>query len=75
MVTWDEKGVTYDNIVRKRLWSKRSDAVQTLTNGQEGSTVYLKGLEMNHLLEVASVWPNTNFRSLLSTTGPFEVSD
>ncbi|GFX61150.1 hypothetical protein TNCV_4565451 [Trichonephila clavipes] len=33
------------------------------------------GLERNHLLGVASVWPNTKFRSLLSTTGPFEASD
>ncbi|GFW94741.1 hypothetical protein TNCV_4247811 [Trichonephila clavipes] len=28
----------------------------------------------NRLLGVASVWPNTKFRSL-STTGPFEASD
>ncbi|GFW94425.1 hypothetical protein TNCV_2701461 [Trichonephila clavipes] len=33
------------------------------------------GLEKNHLLGVASAWPNTKFRSLLSTTGPFEASD
>ncbi|GFV97470.1 histone-lysine N-methyltransferase SETMAR [Trichonephila clavipes] len=30
MVTRDEKGVTYDNIVRKRSWSKRGEAVQTM---------------------------------------------
>ncbi|GFY35098.1 hypothetical protein TNCV_5044731 [Trichonephila clavipes] len=41
MVTGYEKGVTYDNIVRKRSWSKRGEAAQTRTNIQEGSTVYL----------------------------------
>ncbi|GFW46258.1 mariner Mos1 transposase [Trichonephila clavipes] len=30
MVTVDEKWVTYYNIVRKRSWSKRSEAVQTV---------------------------------------------
>ncbi|GFW84078.1 mariner transposase [Trichonephila clavipes] len=30
MVTGDEKKVTYDNIVRKRSWSKRSEAAQTV---------------------------------------------
>ncbi|GFW61299.1 mariner transposase [Trichonephila clavipes] len=30
MVIEDEKWVTYDNIVRKRLWSKRSEAAQTV---------------------------------------------
>ncbi|GFX10723.1 putative DD34D transposase [Trichonephila clavipes] len=30
MLTGDKKGVTYDNIVRKRSWSNRSEAVQTL---------------------------------------------
>ncbi|GFX37229.1 hypothetical protein TNCV_995041 [Trichonephila clavipes] len=44
-------------------------------NGKEGSTVYLMELERNHLLGIASAWPNTKFRSLLSTTGPFEASD
>ncbi|GFX83564.1 hypothetical protein TNCV_325131 [Trichonephila clavipes] len=39
------------------------------------ATVYLVRLERNHLLRVASAWPNTKFRSLLSTTGPFEDSD
>ncbi|GFW17806.1 mariner transposase [Trichonephila clavipes] len=29
MVTGDEKWVTYDNIVRKRSWSKRGEAAQT----------------------------------------------
>ncbi|GFV00001.1 putative DD34D transposase [Trichonephila clavipes] len=29
MVPGDEKWVTYDNIVRKRLWSKRDEATQT----------------------------------------------
>ncbi|GFS68478.1 transposable element Tc1 transposase [Trichonephila clavipes] len=33
----------------------------------------LVGLERNHLLEVVSAWPNSKFRSLLSTTGPFEA--
>ncbi|GFU49219.1 hypothetical protein TNCV_2675121 [Trichonephila clavipes] len=71
MVTGDEKWVTYYNIVQKRC----SNGGQTRTNGQEGSTVYLVGLERNNLLRVASAWPNTKFRSLLSTTGPFEASD
>ncbi|GFU60309.1 hypothetical protein TNCV_3404521 [Trichonephila clavipes] len=52
-VTGDEKWVTYDNIVRKRPWSKRGEAVsnggQTRTCGQEGSTVYLVELERNNL--------------------------
>ncbi|XP_073968985.1 histone-lysine N-methyltransferase SETMAR-like [Rhodnius prolixus] len=30
MVTGDEKWVTYDNIVRKRSWSKRGKAAQTV---------------------------------------------
>ncbi|GFV66625.1 mariner transposase [Trichonephila clavipes] len=30
MVTGEEKGVTYDNIVRKRSWLKRREAVQTV---------------------------------------------
>ncbi|GFV92302.1 mariner transposase [Trichonephila clavipes] len=30
MVTGNEKRVTYDNIVRKRSWSKRSEAAQML---------------------------------------------
>ncbi|GFX85528.1 putative DD34D transposase [Trichonephila clavipes] len=30
MVFGDEKWVTYDNIVRKRSWSKRSEAAQTV---------------------------------------------
>ncbi|GFY10320.1 hypothetical protein TNCV_2629991 [Trichonephila clavipes] len=75
IVTGDEKWVTYYNIVRKRSWSKSGEAAQTKTIGQEGSTVYLVGLEMIHLLGVASAWPNTKFRSLLSTTGSFEASD
>ncbi|GFX23659.1 hypothetical protein TNCV_3596011 [Trichonephila clavipes] len=73
--TGDEKWVTYYNIVRKRSWSKCGEAAQTRINDQEGSTVYLMGLERNHLLGVASAWPNTKFKSLLSTTGPFEASD
>ncbi|GFY25573.1 hypothetical protein TNCV_2486931 [Trichonephila clavipes] len=48
---------------------------QTRTNDQEGSTVYLVELERNHSLGVASGWPNTKFRSLLSTTGRLEASD
>ncbi|GFX73626.1 hypothetical protein TNCV_1263951 [Trichonephila clavipes] len=54
MVAGDEKWVTYYNIVRKRSWSKCGEAAQTRTNGQEGSTVYLMGLERNNLLGVAS---------------------
>ncbi|GFW25722.1 putative DD34D transposase [Trichonephila clavipes] len=30
MVTGDEKGVTYDNIERKRSWSKCGEAAQTM---------------------------------------------
>ncbi|GFU62276.1 histone-lysine N-methyltransferase SETMAR [Trichonephila clavipes] len=30
MVTGDEKWITYDNIVRKRSWSKRGEAAQTV---------------------------------------------
>ncbi|GFS70675.1 mariner transposase [Trichonephila clavipes] len=30
MVTGDEKWVTYDNMVQKRLWSKRGEAAQTV---------------------------------------------
>ncbi|GFY10807.1 mariner transposase [Trichonephila clavipes] len=30
MVTGDKKWITHDNIVRKRLWSKRSEAAQTV---------------------------------------------
>ncbi|GFW94873.1 hypothetical protein TNCV_3397531 [Trichonephila clavipes] len=30
MVTGDEKWVTYDNIVRKRSWSKCSETVETV---------------------------------------------
>ncbi|GFW36006.1 histone-lysine N-methyltransferase SETMAR [Trichonephila clavipes] len=30
MVTGEEKGVTYDNIVRKRSWSKNGEAAQTV---------------------------------------------
>ncbi|GFW39316.1 histone-lysine N-methyltransferase SETMAR [Trichonephila clavipes] len=58
-----------------RLRRSSSNGGQTRTKGQEGSTVYLVGLERNHLLGDASAWPNTKFRSLLSTTGPFEASD
>ncbi|GFU94714.1 hypothetical protein TNCV_3386031 [Trichonephila clavipes] len=44
-------------------------------NGQEGSTVYLMGLERNYLSGVASAWLKSNFRYLLSTTGTFEASE
>ncbi|GFW66562.1 transposase [Trichonephila clavipes] len=30
MVTGDEKWVSYDNVVRKRSWSKRGGAAQTV---------------------------------------------
>ncbi|GFX45190.1 hypothetical protein TNCV_3432381 [Trichonephila clavipes] len=33
------------------------------------------GLERNHLIGVASAWPNTKFRSLLTTAVPFEAID
>ncbi|GFX94693.1 HTH_Tnp_Tc3_2 domain-containing protein [Trichonephila clavipes] len=52
-----------------------SNGGQTRRNGREGSIVYLVGLEMNHLLRVAFTWIHIKFRSLLSTTGPFEASD
>ncbi|GFU65800.1 histone-lysine N-methyltransferase SETMAR-like [Trichonephila clavipes] len=32
MVTGDEKWVTYDNIVRKRSWSKCGEAAKTVAN-------------------------------------------
>ncbi|GFX19325.1 hypothetical protein TNCV_3014641 [Trichonephila clavipes] len=75
MVTGDEKWVTYCNIVRKRTWSKCGEAAQTVVKPRLTATVHLVGLEKNHLLGDASAWPNTKFRSLLSTTGPFEASD
>ncbi|GFV60805.1 histone-lysine N-methyltransferase SETMAR [Trichonephila clavipes] len=79
MVIGDEKWVTYYNIVRKRSWSKCGEACsnggQTRTNGHEGSTVHLVRHKRNYLLGVASAWPNTKFRSLLSTTGLFEAND
>ncbi|GFX26948.1 hypothetical protein TNCV_1841201 [Trichonephila clavipes] len=81
MVTGDEKWVTYFNNVRKRSWPKCGEAApngeagQTRINGQEGNTVYLAGLERNNLLRVASTWPNTKFKYLLLTSGPFEASD
>ncbi|GFU06253.1 mariner Mos1 transposase [Trichonephila clavipes] len=34
MVTGDKKGVTYNNIVRKRSWSKRGEAVQTVAKSE-----------------------------------------
>ncbi|GFT83519.1 hypothetical protein TNCV_5061361 [Trichonephila clavipes] len=50
--------------LRKKLDSKRnsisSNGGQIRTNGQEGSTVYLVGLERNHLLGVASVCKTLN---------------
>ncbi|GFT41877.1 hypothetical protein TNCV_1667321 [Trichonephila clavipes] len=49
MVIGDEKWVTYYNIVRKRSWSKCVEAAQTRTKGQEGSAVYLVGLERSRL--------------------------
>ncbi|GFX92270.1 DDE_3 domain-containing protein [Trichonephila clavipes] len=57
-------------IVKARRSS--SNGGQIRTNGQEGSTVYLVGLERNNLLSVASAWLNTKFRYLLSTIGPIE---
>ncbi|GFX01338.1 hypothetical protein TNCV_3730071 [Trichonephila clavipes] len=83
MVTGDEKWITYDNIVGKRSWSKRGEADQTMAKPGlkarkvllcicEGSTV--KGLERNYMLEAASAWPNSKFKSLLSTTGYFVSS-
>ena len=61
------------NVVKTR-WSS-SNGGQTRSNGKEWSAVHLVGLEKNYLLWVASIWPNTKFESLLSTTGQFEVSD
>lgn len=49
MMTGYEKWVTYGNIVRKRLWSKRGEAAKTLALEQEGSAVHLVKLESNHL--------------------------
>ncbi|GFV12607.1 hypothetical protein TNCV_4425601 [Trichonephila clavipes] len=72
MVTGHEEWVTYYNIARKR---SRSNWGQTKANGQEDSTVYLEGLERNNLLGVVSAWPDTKFRYLLSTIGPFEAKN
>ncbi|GFU45228.1 putative DD34D transposase [Trichonephila clavipes] len=75
MVTGDEKWVPCYNIVRKRLWSKCGEAAQTVAKaGLTASCPALVELEMNHLLGVASAWPNTKFKYLLSTIGPFEAS-
>ncbi|GFV48444.1 hypothetical protein TNCV_3027141 [Trichonephila clavipes] len=60
---------------RSQSAAKHSNGGQTRTNGQEGSTVYLVGLERNHLLGVASAWPNMKFRFLLSSNGSFTTSD
>ncbi|GFX67526.1 hypothetical protein TNCV_3932681 [Trichonephila clavipes] len=51
-----------------------SNGSQTRNNGQEESTVYLVELERNNLLGVASLWPITKFRPLLSTTGPLKLA-
>ncbi|GFW36492.1 hypothetical protein TNCV_1344531 [Trichonephila clavipes] len=78
MVTGEEKWVTLQYCAKTIVGKVRrssSNGGQTRTNGHEGSTVYLVELEGNHLIGVASAWPNTKFRSLLSTTGPFEASD
>ncbi|GFX99610.1 histone-lysine N-methyltransferase SETMAR [Trichonephila clavipes] len=42
MVTGNEKWVTYDNIVRKRSWSKGSEAAQTVA--KPGLTAWNKSL-------------------------------
>ena len=49
MVTGDEKWVTYDNVKRKRSWSKSGEAAQ-MVGSQEGSSVCLVGLAGNHPL-------------------------
>ncbi|GFW36028.1 hypothetical protein TNCV_4928921 [Trichonephila clavipes] len=75
MVTGGEKWVTYDNIVQKRSGTKCSEAAQMVAKAElTARKVLLVELEINNLLKVASVWPKTKFRSLLSTTGPFEAS-
>ena len=57
IVTGDEKWVTYDNIERKRSWSKLGEAAQTVAKtgfyGQEGFAVCLVRLAINHLLRAA----------------------
>ena len=65
---WDEKLVTYDNIVRKRSWSKSGEASQMVTRpgltprkvlcafggtGKESSTM------------ISSIWPNKEVGYLL----------
>jgi len=62
MVTGDEKWVTYDNVKRKRSWSK----------SQESSSVCLVGLTRNHPLWASSLRPNAQFEPVLPTTGPLE---
>ncbi|GFX30520.1 pro-neuregulin-2, membrane-bound isoform [Trichonephila clavipes] len=53
-VTGDEKCIPYDNIVRKRSWSKRGEAAQTMVKqgltARKDSTVYFVGVERKHLL-------------------------
>ncbi|GFW33210.1 mariner Mos1 transposase [Trichonephila clavipes] len=41
MVTGDEKRVTYNNIVRKRSWSKRGEAAQTVAKPRLTSRMVL----------------------------------
>ncbi|GFW43665.1 mariner transposase [Trichonephila clavipes] len=50
MVTGDEKWVVYDNIVRKRSWSKRGEAAQTVA--KPGPTIDRSLKRRNHLTKI-----------------------
>ncbi|GFV06525.1 mariner Mos1 transposase [Trichonephila clavipes] len=65
--------------MRKRLWSKRGEVAQTVAKPELTARKVLlciwwdwKGIIYYELLPYSQ---NTKFRSLLSTTGPFEASD
>jgi len=59
-------------VVGKR-WSGPNGG-QACIDGQENSSVFLVGLEGNHLLWAAPLWPNAQFGPVLPTTGPPEGS-
>ncbi|GFY32628.1 mariner Mos1 transposase [Trichonephila clavipes] len=44
MVTGDKKWVTYDNIVRKRSWSKSGEAAQTVAKPELTAKKVLLGI-------------------------------
>ncbi|GFX07935.1 hypothetical protein TNCV_4162041 [Trichonephila clavipes] len=79
MVTGDEKWITFDNTGRK----DRGESVvkqlirwsnQDLRPGRFYWVFGGIGKE-SFIMSCFNIWPNNKFRSLLSTTGPFEASD